>query len=496
MTPILELRGITKLYGGVPAVDGVDFTLNKGEVHALCGENGAGKSTLTKIMAGVVEPSEGELVLEGRRVQFRNPVEAQREGIAMVFQETSLVPTMTVGQNLYLGNEKLFNRLRAVYIASQQLLQSLNFNVDPTKTVSELGAAQKQMVEIARAVLHKARVIIFDEPTATLTPEEKRYFFDLIRNLKGNGVSIIFISHALEEALEISDRITIMRDSKLIVSDDTANFDRESIIRAMVGRDLSNTLYGKKESVRPAGKRVLSVQNLRMGTMVRNTSFSVFSGQITGVFGLIGSGRTETFKVVAGVIKRDYTHGGKVIFNDRPVRYRVPAPAVAEGIAYITEDRKVDGFFETMSISRNIYAGVLAKERLERFLTSNGEEKSIGQEWRQKLNIRSVTADANVIELSGGNQQKVVIAKSLIQNPKLVIFDEPTRGVDVGAVAEIHDIIRKLADEGLAVVVISSYLPEIMLLSDRILVSRQGRIVEEFNGLEETEEKIMYASIH
>lgn len=496
MTPILELRGITKLYGGVPAVDGVDFTLNRGEVHALCGENGAGKSTLTKIMAGVVEPSEGELVLEGRRVQFRNPVEAQREGIAMVFQETSLVPTMTVGQNLYLGNEKLFNRLRAVYIASQQLLQSLNFNVDPTKTVSELGAAQKQMVEIARAVLHKARVIIFDEPTATLTPEEKRYFFDLIRNLKGNGVSIIFISHALEEALEISDRITIMRDSKLIVSDDTANFDRESIIRAMVGRDLSNTLYGKKESVRPAGKRVLSVQNLRMGTMVRNTSFSVFSGQITGVFGLIGSGRTETFKVVAGVIKRDYTHGGKVIFNDRPVRYRVPAPAVAEGIAYITEDRKVDGFFETMSISRNIYAGVLAKERLERFLTSNGEEKSIGQEWRQKLNIRSVTADANVIELSGGNQQKVVIAKSLIQNPKLVIFDEPTRGVDVGAVAEIHDIIRKLADEGLAVVVISSYLPEIMLLSDRILVSRQGRIVEEFNGLEATEEKIMYASIH
>jgi simple sugar transport system ATP-binding protein len=496
MTPILELRGITKLYGGVPAVEGVDFILNKGEVHALCGENGAGKSTLTKIMAGVVEPSKGELLLEGRRVQFRNPVEAQREGISMVFQETSLVPTMTVGQNLYLGNEKAFNRLRSVYIASQQLLQSLNFNVDPTKIVSELGAAQKQMVEIARAVLLKARVIIFDEPTATLTPEEKRYFFDLIRNLKGNGVSIIFISHALEEALEISDRITIMRDGKLIISDDTANFDRERIIRAMVGRDLSNTLYGKKDSVRPAGKRVLSVQNLRMGTMVRNTSFSVFAGQITGVFGLIGSGRTETFKVVAGVVKRDYSHGGKVIFNDHPVRYRVPATAVAEGIVYITEDRKVDGFFETMSISRNIYAGALAKERLERVLTSNSEEASIGETWRQKLNIRSVTAEANVIELSGGNQQKVVIAKSLIQNPKLVIFDEPTRGVDVGAVAEIHEIIGKLADEGLAVVVISSYLPEIMLLSDRILVSRQGRIVEEFNGLEATEEKIMYASIH
>lgn len=496
MTPIFEFKGITKKYGGVPAVECVDFTLNKGEVHAICGENGAGKSTLTKIMAGVVEPTEGVMILDGKKVHFRNPVEAQSEGIAMVFQETSLVPTMTVGQNLYLGKEKLFNRLRAVYIASQQLLQSLNFNVDPTKIVSELGAAQKQMVEIARAVLHKARVIIFDEPTATLTPEEKRYFFDLIRSLKSNGVSIIFISHALEEALEISDRITIMRDGKLIITDETAKFDRESIIRAMVGRDLSNTLYGKKETARPAGKRVLSVQNLRMGTMVRNTSFSVFAGQITGVFGLIGSGRTETFKVVAGVVKRDYTHGGKVIFNDQPVRYRVPAPAVTAGIAYITEDRKVDGFFETMSIARNIYAGVLAKEHLERLLTSSAEEEKVGQEWRERLNVRAVTAEANVIELSGGNQQKVVIAKSLIQNPKLVIFDEPTRGVDVGAVAEIHEIIRGLADKGLAVVVISSYLPEVMLLSDRILVSRQGRIVEEFNGLEATEEKIMYASIH
>lgn len=496
MTPILELRGVTKRYGGVPAIEDVNFNLMKGEIHALCGENGAGKSTLTKVIAGVVAPSEGELVLEGRKLAFRNPVEAQAEGIAMVFQETSLVPTMTVGQNLYLGNEKTFNRLRAVYIASQQLLQSLNFNVDPTKMVSELGAAQKQMVEIARAVLHNARVIIFDEPTATLTPEEKKYFFDLVRNLKAKNVSIIFISHALEEALEISDRTTVMRDGKIILTEDTVNLDRNQIIRAMVGRDLSNTLYRKKETVRPAGRRVLSVQNLRMGNMVRNTSFSVFAGQITGIFGLIGSGRTETFKVVSGVIKRDYRHGGKVIFNDRPVRYRVPAPAISAGIAYVTEDRKVDGFFETMSVARNIYAGLLAKERHRRHLVHRSEERRLGQDWRERLKVRAVTSDANVIELSGGNQQKVVIAKSLVQDPKLVIFDEPTRGVDVGAVAEIHEIIRALADEGLAVVVISSYLPEIMLLSDRILVSRQGRIVEEFTGPEATEEKIMYASIH
>jgi simple sugar transport system ATP-binding protein len=362
--------------------------------------------------------------------------------------------------------------------------------------VSSLGAAQKQMVEIARAVLHDARVIIFDEPTATLTPEEKKYFFDLMRNLKARGVSIIFISHALEEALELSDRITVMRDGKHIATDDTKNFDRDHIVQAMVGRDLSSTLYGNKTSLRPAGERVLSVQNLRMGKMVRNTSFSVFAGQITGVFGLIGSGRTETFKVVAGVLKRDYTYGGKIIFKNKLIRYRVPAQAVDAGIAYITEDRKVDGFFETMNIARNIYAGLLVKLRGKRQLVRRAEEKKVGSEWKQKLNIRTVSTDAKVIELSGGNQQKVVIAKSLIQDPELIIFDEPTRGVDVGAVAEIHEIINGLADQGLAVVVISSYLPEIMMLSDRILVSRQGRIVEEFTNKNVSEEKIMYASIH
>jgi len=352
------------------------------------------------------------------------------------------------------------------------------------------------MVEIARAVLHDARVIIFDEPTATLTPEEKRYFFDLVRNLKSRGVSIIFISHALEEALALSDRITVMRDGKRIITDNTSNFDRDKIVKAMVGRDLASTLYGKKNNVRPAGKRVLSVQNLRVGNMVRNTSFSVFSGQITGIFGLIGSGRTETLKVVAGVLKRDFRYGGKILFNEKPVRYRVPAPAVSAGIAYVTEDRKVDGFFETMAISRNIYLGSLAKTGMRRHLIYAKEEKAIGATWRDRLKIRSVTAGAKVIELSGGNQQKVVIAKSLIQNPALIIFDEPTRGVDVGAVAEIHELIKQLAEQGLAVVVISSYLPEIMTLSDRVLVARQGRIVEEFSGAEATEEDIMYASIH
>ncbi|MCS3899945.1 sugar ABC transporter ATP-binding protein [Bradyrhizobium japonicum] len=493
----LSLRKATKLYAGVPAIDGVDFDLRRGEIHALVGENGAGKSTLTKVMAGVVTLTSGTMTIDGADVAPRTPLEARNLGIAMVFQENSLVPTMTVAQNLFLGQEKFYNRLRGIYIAAQQFLQSLNFDVTPTATVGGLGAAKKQMVEIARAVLHRAKVIIFDEPTASLTPEEKKYFFDLVRDLKKRGVSIVFISHALEEALLLADRITVLRDGKHVVTDDAAKFDRAAIVQAMVGRDLSNTLYGaRKSNVRPAGTRVLTVQNLKMAPMVKNNSLSVFAGQITGVFGLVGAGRTETFKIVSGVLKRDFFHGGEILLHDKPVRYRVPAPAVKAGIAYVTEDRKVEGFFETSSIARNIYLGLLSKFPKGRMMLSQRENEAIGRTWIERLKVRAIGNDGKVVELSGGNQQKVVIAKSLVQEPDLIIFDEPTRGVDVGAIVEIHELINQLADEGKAVVVISSYLPEIMALSDRILVSRQGKVVEEFSALDATEEKIMYAAIH
>ena len=495
--PVLELRQATKKYAGVPAIDGVDFTLHRGEIHAIVGENGAGKSTLTKVMAGVVQLSSGRMFIDGQEVKPETPNEALHLGVAMVFQETSLVPTMTVAQNLFLGQEKFFNRLRGIYIAAQQFLQSLQFDVDPTAQVSLLGAAKKQMVEIARAVLHNAKVIIFDEPTASLTPEEKKYFFDLVYNLKARGVSVIFISHALEEALLVSDRITVLRDGRHVVTDDKAAFDRARIVQAMVGRDLSQTLYGqRKTTVRPQGKRVLSVQNLRMAAMVKNNSLSVFAGQVTGVFGLVGSGRTETFKVVAGVIKRDLMHGGEILLHGRPVRYLVPAPAVRDGIVYVTEDRKIEGFFETQSIAGNVYLGLLAKLRGRRPLVSKSEAARVGKAWIEKLGIKAIGQDVKAIELSGGNQQKVVIAKSLVQEPELIIFDEPTRGVDVGAIGEIHQLINRLADEGKAVVVISSYLPEVMAISDRILVQRMGKVVEEYSALEATEEKIMYAAIH
>ena len=499
MADIIMMEKITKTYHGAPAIHDIDFTLRHSEIHAVLGENGAGKSTLTKVMAGAIQATSGRMFYKGREVRFASPSEALAAGIAMVFQETSLVPSMTVAQNLYLGTESFLNRLRGIYISAQQFLQSLNFPVDPTAPVGTLGAAKRQMVEIARAVHHNAEVIIFDEPTASLTPEEKRHFFALMRRLKGRGVSIVFISHALEEALAHADRITILRDGAHVVTDAAKAFDRDKVIRGMVGRTLSNEIYRARRSadqLRPAGNKLLSVQDISLGAVVRNTSFSIFEGQITGVFGLIGAGRTETFKIVAGIYKRDFLRGGDIELVGRPVRYNVPRQAVKDRIVYVTEDRKSEGFFETMSIAENLYSGLIAAGLERLAYVSMREMAALAGQWTETLRIRAMSADARVVELSGGNQQKVVIGKGLVQRPRLIIFDEPTRGVDVGAIAEIHALINGLADAGLAVIVISSYLPEIMHLSDRILVCRQGRIVEELSPAEATEEEIMYAAVH
>jgi simple sugar transport system ATP-binding protein len=499
MAVILQMKSMTKEYKGVPVLKNVDFDLEEKEIHALVGENGAGKSTLTKILAGAVTPTRGEILLDGKPIKINHPTDGIAHGIAMVFQETSLVPSLTVAQNLFLGKEKFYNRLRKIYIAAQQFLQSLNFSVNPSVTVARLGAAQKQMVEIARAVYYNARIIIFDEPTATLTPEEKHHFFALLNRLRRAGVTIIFITHVLEEALQSADRITVLRDGEKVVTDAASNFTRDRIVQAMVGRPLGGELYdvsAKDRKRRKAGRMVLSVQNLSMQNIVRNNSFSVFAGQVTGIFGLVGSGRTETAKIIAGVVKRDLVHGGEVKLEGRSVRYKVPKPAVKDGIIYVTEDRKIEGFFETMSIARNIYIGAMTAGLTKSFIVNKSEMRKLAEHWTKTLNIKATGNDARVIELSGGNQQKIVIAKALAQRPKLIIFDEPTRGVDVGAITEIHQLINKLADDGLAIVVISSYLPEILHLSDRILVSRQGRIVEEFKADEATETMIMYAAVH
>jgi ABC-type sugar transport system ATPase subunit len=495
--PVLRVVKGSKIYGGVHAIEGVNFDLYSGEVHALVGENGAGKSTLCKAIAGAIRLTSGDCFVDGRRVDFEQPRDALAAGICMVYQETSLVPTMTAAQNIELGNEKLLTRFRTLNIQAQQLLQSLNFHVDPATPVGLLGTAKKQMVEIARAVYNKARIIIFDEPTASLTPEEIVHFFHLVRDLRARGVAIIYISHALEESLQIADRITVLRDGRLVITAPAKQLTRAALVQHMVGREVAQAVYGKrKQSGHVRREKVLTVENVTMGMAVKNMSFSVYAGEVVGIAGLIGSGRTEIAKIIFGALKRNLINGGTIRLRGKSVRYRVPRQAIDDGIAYITEDRKANGFFETMIVDDNVYIGNLATRRGWRFLLSRVRRGELANYWVDRLKINALQRKAKIVELSGGNQQKVVLAKTMAQDPSIIIFDEPTRGVDVGTIPHIHAEIRRLAEEGKAVVVISSYLPEVLAVSDRILVARTGRIVAEFDAAEATEDRILYAAIH
>src|SRR6266700_5957851 len=494
--PVLQVVAGSKIYGGVHAIEAVNFDLFPGEVHALVGENGAGKSTLCKAIAGAIRLTSGDIHVDGSLVDFEQPRDALAAGICMVYQETSLVPTMTAAQNIELGNEKLLTRFRTLNIQAQQLLQSLNFHVDPATPVALLGTAKKQMIEIARAIYNKARIIIFDEPTASLTPEEIVHFFHLVRDLRARGVAIIYISHALEESLQIADRITVLRDGRLVITARTSEMTRDALVQHMVGREVAQSVYGGKKQSGHRREKVLTVENVTMGMVVKNMSFSVYAGEVVGIAGLIGSGRTEIAKIIFGALKRNLVNGGTIRLRGKPIRYRVPRQAIDDGIAYITEDRKANGFFETMIVDDNVYVGKLATRSGFSYLLSRARRSRLANYWVERLKINALQRKARIIELSGGNQQKVVLAKSLVQDPSIVIFDEPTRGVDVGTIPHIHAEIRRLADEGKAIVVISSYLPEILAVSDRILVARTGRIVAEFDAADATQDKILYAAVH
>ena len=493
--PIIRLEGVTKRYAGIAVLENANFELYPGEIHALVGENGAGKSTLCKVISGVIMPSEGSLFIDEQPAHLTAPKDATPYGISMVYQETSLVPQLTVAQNMVLGRERIFNSVRGVRNAARQVLQRLNFNVDPSQLAGSLSAAKRQMVEIARAVLNDARIIILDEPTATLTPEDASHLFEFMRTLQKAGVAMIFISHALEEALMYADRITVLRNGRLMKTGPASAFDRDSLIHHMIGDDLKARQPAPR-STRAARTALpmLRVDNIRMGSVVNNMSFSIFPGEITGIAGLIGSGRSEVAKVIMGHTKRNFG-GGRIWLEGREVRYRVPSQAVEDGIAYVTEDRKLDGLFDMMPVSENVGLGWLAKFGRRAVVAPFAKMRAVSHEWEERLSIRRVGADQSVLYLSGGNQQKVVFAKSLAQKPKLVIFDEPTRGVDVGAIAEIRQIIRAFADSGAGVMLISSYLPEILDLSDRILVAKGGAIAAEFSRSEATAEKILDAAI-
>ena len=492
--PFLELRGITKRFPGVLALNGVSLEVRAGEVHALLGENGAGKSTLIKIIAGVYHADAGEMHVGGRPVSVRNPHDAQALGISTIFQEFTLAPDMTVAENIFLGREPL--RIRALSIVdrrelihrTREVLTSLDLQIDPEATIKHLGVAQQQMVEIAKALSLEARLIIMDEPTATLTSREIDRLFEAIDRLKRRGVAIVYVSHRLDEVKAIGDRATILRDGTCVGTVPVASTTIDEMIRLMVGRDLKDKF--PKLAIEP-GEEVLRVEQLTREGILHGVSFRVRRGEIVGIAGLVGSKRTETARAIFGA---DPIDSGRIFLHGLPVKVRTPADAIANRIALVPEDRKRHGIFASLSVWENVVISAL------RHFSRNGvldlrRARQCAQAYVSSLRVATPDLDKRVLELSGGNQQKVVIAKWLNTNAELFLFDEPTRGIDVGGKIEVYRLMGELLSRGAAIVMISSELPEILGLSDRILVMRDGRICGEFDRADATEENILNCAL-
>jgi len=493
---LVDMDGISKDFPGVHAVRQCRFDLRRGEVHALVGENGAGKSTLMKILAGVYRPDAGTVRVRGTDVQIDSPRAAQRLGISIIHQELSLMPHLTAAQNIFVGREPR-GRLpfvlddRSLNEQARRLFERLHLKINPQTKVAKLSVAQQQMVEIAKALSLNAAVVIMDEPTATLTEAEIDELFRIIRKLREDGVGVVHISHRLEELKRISDRVTVMRDGQYVATVDTKDATIEQIIRMMVGR----TIYEAAPEVREATEAevVLDVRHLNCGRMVRDVSFTLHRGEILGLAGLVGAGRTEVARAVFGA---DRAESGEILVRGRPVSIKSPADAVHHGIGYLSEDRKRYGLALGMDVESNI---VLAT--LRRFVDALGRvdfrrTRSAAEQRVQRLGIKTPSLRQKVRNLSGGNQQKVVIAKWLTADTDVLIFDEPTRGIDVGAKSEIYHLLNELARQGKAIVMISSELPEILRMSHRILVMAEGRIRGELSGADATQEQIMtYATM-
>lgn len=488
----LLMEDISKAFPGVQALDHARLEVAKGEIHALVGENGAGKSTLMKILTGSIQKDEGRILLNGQEVDIRTPAQAQALGISMIHQELALVPYRTVGENIFLGREpqgKLpgFIDWRQLYAQSQKLLDQLNVDVDAHAQVDDLSIAQQQMVEVAKALSYNADLIIMDEPTSSLTDRETEVLFELMRSLRAKGVAIIFISHRLEEVFEIADRVTVLRDGKYIGTLSTAETDENEIVRMMVGRELGE-LYPKAEAQRRGV--VLEVQNLSDARELHGASFTLYRGEVLGIAGLVGAGRTALAETVFGIRKAT---AGEIRVDGQPVRLHSPNDAIRLGMGLVPEDRKQQGLFLNMAVRENITISAITQVSKFGFL-SFARMNELAAEFVKKLDIRTPSPMQKVRNLSGGNQQKVVISRWLTLKPRILILDEPTRGIDVGAKSEIHGLMSQLANEGVGVMMISSELPEVLGVSDRILVMHEGRIVAEFSREEATQDKIMLAA--
>lgn len=489
---ILTMTDIDKSFPGVHALDNVSFSLKAGEVHALMGENGAGKSTLMKVLTGIYTKDSGSIIYEGKEVAFANPREACDAGVIIVHQELNMLGHLTVAQNIFIGREMMNGKLiddRKMNEESTKLFKQLNIDIDPTQRMSTLTVGKQQMCEIAKAISHEAKVIVFDEPTAALTESEIEELFKIIRDLKSQNIGIIYISHRMDEIKTITDRVTVMRDGGYVGTIDTATSTKDDIINMMVGRVIYED--PKSHSNVPAGApEVLKVENLRAGRMVKDVSFSLKKGEILGFSGLMGAGRTEMARALFGADKKD---GGDIYINGKKVEINSPEDAVKLGIGYLSEDRKRFGLVVGKTVAENSTMATM-DEYMSGIFINKSKENAIAQEYVDKLKTKTPSVDQLVVNLSGGNQQKVVIAKWLIRNCDILIFDEPTRGIDVGAKSEIYHLMNILAQEGKSIIMISSEMTEILRMSDRIVVMCEGRKTGEIDIAEATQENIMQAA--
>jgi rhamnose transport system ATP-binding protein len=488
--PRIELVGVSKRFGATQALDGVSFQLHPGTVHALVGENGAGKSTLVKILAGIHQPDTGSVVLDGRPIAIHGPAEARSRGIAVVHQEPRLFPDLTVAENVFLGHtpKGRFGTVgwREMRRSADRIFESLSVHIDSAAVVRGLSMADQQLIEIAKAFSLEANVLILDEPTASLSAHEVQRLFTIVRQTRDRGVAVLFVSHRLEEVFELCDVATVFRDGRHIVTAPTTTLTAGDLVRHMVGRSVSLFPRGAAK----IGEVLLDVRNLSCAGEFRDISFSVRAGEIVGLAGLVGAGRTEIARVLFGLDRADR---GEVLLDGRRVSFSTPSAALQAGLAYVPEDRHLDGLVEGFSIAENITLPIIPR-LFPRFFISASRERSLASGYVDRLKIRSTGVDTPIEALSGGNQQKVVIAKWLATKPRVLILDEPTRGVDIGAKVEVHRIISDLAAAGLGIVLISSDLPEVLAMSDRILVLHEGRMSAEISRADATEERVMFAA--
>ena len=486
----LEMKGISKLFPGVKALDNVSLFVRKGTVHALMGENGAGKSTLMKILAGIYKPDSGELFLKGNKVGFANPREALHYGISMIHQELSFISELTVADNLFLGREPCLGKSKIINKKEQtvralKLFSQYKIDLDPDKKMSVLSVSDRQMVEIVKAVSNNADIIVMDEPTSAITEIEVGKLFEIIKMLTSQGKSIIYISHKMNEIFKIADEITVLRDGCFIDSKPAAELNHDQLISLMVGRELKNVYQSKTANNKTV---FMEVKNLSRKGSFENISFTLNKGEVIGIAGLVGAGRTEVVESIFGVSP---PHSGEIYINQKKVVHKHPKQAINNGIALVTEDRKQTGLNLTGSVRDNITLVNLQKFSFFKNIISQKKENNVVDEQIQSLKIKTPNRNIAVKNLSGGNQQKIVIAKWLINNPDILILDEPTRGIDIGAKAEIYKIIADFASSGKSVIVISSEMPELFGICDRIIVMSEGKLTGEFTRKEFDQEKIM-----